>query len=501
LWYETLAATHIEDGRVLGCPLAGPPPNVRVAEVTTLKEEHRDDFHKALYWLRDQQIKEGTYKGHFPQGGLERYYNTNTGWALLAFLQAGCNDRHPPEFAETVRRTVEYLTGPAQDAQGAYSGGPGGGGRLNAEHTVPMMALAAAYQSLDDNALRMKARESVLRALQYYNHPDRTADHGGYFYSVPSCHPDANYRGNRVLMSSSLWAYLSIGAARTTFGLPTRLEGIMDHVLEKNAAGGGQMSFRWDPIEGLDTGSVGSRRYMWGWGSAIRLMHGDSPGSDIVWNQIDGFSEHSSGVPRHMAGVMDGYRYYWFPVSRTLRIIGGEEWDEWINSAPEYGWEGMPHHLAEHLVDDGYDDEGYPMAYWPTHSRGSDFLFTGCGSSSWIGREGVTAFTAMFFSDVFEDSWLDEDYVRPADVKCSYGYNQALGQTRATVPADTIMVLDYDNWLVRRGTGDPDQEDCNSRIALRHLGRANALMGDGSVRSLYLEEITPRGRWTLERGH
>ena len=96
LWYETLATTHLDDGRVLGCPLAGPPPNVRVAELPVVKEEHRNDFYKALYWLRDQQVKEGPYKGHFPQGGLQRYFNTNTGWALLAFLQAGFNDRHPP---------------------------------------------------------------------------------------------------------------------------------------------------------------------------------------------------------------------------------------------------------------------------------------------------------------------------------------------------------------------------------------------------------------------
>ena len=78
--------------------------------------------------------------------------------------------------------------------------------------------------------------------------------------------------------------------------------------------------------------------------------------------------------------------------------------------------------------------------------------------------------------------------------RCSYGYNDHLGADARTPGGSTICIMDYTHWRIRRGgtTDDPDHY-----IATRHGGRANALLGDGHVDSLRVEEITP-GMWTPE---
>ncbi len=504
LWYETLAATHLDDGRILGCPLVGPPPHIRLDEVPVVAEQPLQRFDKALYWLRNLQIKDGSRRGQIPlievSGGQLGYqqHNVNTALALMAFLGAGCNDRHPPEFADTVRMAVEFLTGNGQWSDGQFKGELSGYAERSqtiGSTSIPIMALAAAYKTLEDSALRSRARQSAELGLQWLNREENTAWYGGYGYSGPCVYESTTW-GERSRMSNAIWPYIATGMARQAgFHIPAHLNSAMNYVLHLNEMGGGRMRFRWNPSVHTDSGD---NRHMgrFGWGSVIRLSHGESASSYLVRSQLAEITAlTSSGIPQHMSEFSNGLsRFHWFHASRSLRLAGGQEWEQWLNPTPEYGWQGLPHYIAMYLIDDGYDDEGYAMGYWPDNQnivRGYD---------GHLKRAYVTSYSAMMFSDVFEDSWLDEDYIPPAERTTSYGYNHLLGRSRATVPASTIVVMDYDNWLIQRGTGDPEEEDDDSRIALRHLGRANALMGDGSVRSLYLEEITPRGRWTLERG-
>lgn len=98
---------------------------------------------------------------------------------------------------------------------------------------------------------------------------------------------------------------------------------------------------------------------------------------------------------------------------------------------------------------------------------------------------------------VASDKWLRQSGGLRAGGSCTYGYNNQLGSNRRTVAPDAIVVMDYNNWEIDRDpTGGVDD---NSYVALRHAERANALMGDGSVRTLRLEDIKS-GMWTPQGG-
>ncbi|MFO7899391.1 MAG: hypothetical protein R6V58_10080, partial [Planctomycetota bacterium] len=61
------------------------------------------------------------------------------------------------------------------------------------------------------------------------------------------------------------------------------------------------------------------------------------------------------------------------------------------------------------------------------------------------------------------------------------------------------VVMDYHSWEIDHDENDPDNNDSATDIATRHSDRANALMGDGSVRAFYVEDIR-EGMWTPDPG-
>ncbi len=97
------------------------------------------------------------------------------------------------------------------------------------------------------------------------------------------------------------------------------------------------------------------------------------------------------------------------------------------------------------------------------------------------------------------DAWLRRSGGMRPRGHCSYGYNSLVGMDARRPAADTIIVMDYADWRIRRNQEDPDRNDPPAYIATRHTGRANALMGDGSVRALHIEDIR-EGMWTPEHG-
>ena len=92
-------------------------------------------------------------------------------------------------------------------------------------------------------------------------------------------------------------------------------------------------------------------------------------------------------------------------------------------------------------------------------------------------------------------NWLNGSYATVAT--CSYGYNNQLGKSRGRPGNDTILLLDYCDWEADRDGTDDDHD--NSYIALRHGGRANALLYDGRVEPMSIEDIGP-GMWTPTAG-
>lgn len=80
---------------------------------------------------------------------------------------------------------------------------------------------------------------------------------------------------------------------------------------------------------------------------------------------------------------------------------------------------------------------------------------------------------------------------------CSYGYNNLLGFSPATLDGNTVVMMDYQDWEIDHD-GKGSDHDANY-VATRHHGKANVCFADGRVKALAPEEIR-EGMWTPERG-
>ena len=99
---------------------------------------------------------------------------------------------------------------------------------------------------------------------------------------------------------------------------------------------------------------------------------------------------------------------------------------------------------------------------------------------------------------ITSEKWLRRSGGLRSEGRCTYGYNNLVGRDGRSPAADTIVIMDYIDWEIDRDGANPEDDD-DAKIALRHGGRANALMGDGSIRALRLEDVK-RGMWTPEPG-
>ena len=241
-------------------------------------------------------------------------------------------------------------------------------------------------------------------------------------------------------------------------------------------------------------------------------MLGESPSSPVVQSQLNFLTRTRNGVPDHIydfprpsdvptiyphLGPGDATdRYQFYHTTRALRMIGGPKWETWRDGSSSiiaHGqpWEGYPKWVMKHHVEAGTDGEGNPMIYWPG-SAADGCQFSGSGHGTTWG----TPLSLCMLAAAYDDYWLDTEFT-PATGDCRYGYNNRLGHTRGTIPADTIVVMDYDNWQIDHDDTSPEENDSLDRNAVRHSGRANALMGDGGVRILSIGQIID-GMWTPE---
>ena len=100
---------------------------------------------------------------------------------------------------------------------------------------------------------------------------------------------------------------------------------------------------------------------------------------------------------------------------------------------------------------------------------------------------------------ISSDKWLRKSGGLRSEGRCTYGYNNQVGQDNRTPAGDTILVMDYNDWRIDRDAVKPEKNDDDSYIALRHGGRANALLADGRVVALRLSDIKS-GMWTPKPG-
>ncbi len=129
------------------------------------------DILLALRWLKKVQEPDGSWSCQKWGGGANEDAGVS-GLALLAFLGFGCTDKHPTEFAATVRKAVNYLV-KKQQTSGWF------GERMYTQG-ICTMALAEAYGMRVGGVAVRKGAQSGLD----YIDSQQPAD-GGFSYNGP----------------------------------------------------------------------------------------------------------------------------------------------------------------------------------------------------------------------------------------------------------------------------------------------------------------------------
>jgi len=478
LWYETLAKTTLGNWEVLGCPVAGDSPLASTGEgdLGDGSRENVDVLLSALNWLKDKQIKSGTYKGAWKrktEGTTTGYFQGITGLALLTFMGFGCTDRHPPEFSENVKMAVEYLS--SETAQ-YKSGDSIGGFKNNTSKTfytqgLGLMALAGASRVCESPELRQKARAAAQLALNYM--VARQPEHGAFgYYGTPTggAYSDTSVCG---------WCYQGIAAARVSgLNVPgvamERAAEFMTNVHDSY----GRSTYWWTSPNG--GGSWLAERH-----TAIaltaRLLLGHGPQASDSQLQANWLMS-GNRIINYQTGRAGGDLYGMYYVCLAMYRMGGTYWSKW--------YDFYPPQVMLKMIQDSPE-----MAHWPGEACGTSAQV---GGGTDVGEVYATCMAALSLEAAFEEHWLDESW-RPTGGGCSYGYNNRLGKSRLTPGGDTIIVMDYGHWQIDHDTVDVESNDDESLIALRHSGKANALLGDGRVVLLTVGQIFA-GMWTPERG-
>ncbi len=510
-WYETLYVTHLPHTDALGCPLAdGPPPLAHLAGVDGPPQPrlYADPVIKMLRWLKEKQVTEGPYTGRWPMVNVDMfqwptlfpYYEAISGLSLLAFLGYGCTDSEPAEFADTIRLAVNYLHS-VQEPNGMFNDGRSSWPMFT--QGICTMAMAVASNVLQDEALRRKARQSAERGLRYIeaNHGVQEGDWevGGFsydgrpfrYYNPHYTTNPGEFRGYKIETPVTGWSYHGMFTAHNA-GISLTEQSwrrAREYTYQATNPFGVTVYCVYPPYDGgrLPGGANAAARAV-PILLSVRLLMGQSPGDAEVRKQADVMRDGIWSVATSEAHLMsrggrDFHSAYF--MTTAFHLMGGDYWEEWQDIYPRI--------ILPHLIEAGADEQGNPTAYFDWRTCGTSSIR---GGGNRGGDVYSTALGAIIMQIGNREHWLHPEWDPPTGEN-SYGYNNRLGHNRRTVPAHTIMVMDYDGWVINP---DDAEQDPLRGVATRHRGRANALMGDGSVRALYLEDILD-SMWSLEHGN
>jgi prepilin-type processing-associated H-X9-DG protein len=498
LWYQTLAQEHLTDWNVLGCPSVGIPPSVSGGGAGTAPgaRENVNDLLEVLRWLKDNQEDNGSWRD--TSGS---YHTGVTGLALLAFFGFGCTDKNPPEFAETVRKAIDYLCSPTVQQKTDADGKKGWfivhGYKYMYTQPICVMALCGAARVCTDSALREEARQAAQLGFDFI--VDRQSDEGAFGYYGPLDSYQGYWRGDT---STTAWGMQSIAAARVAGLDPTNTTWpeisakIEDYLQIGGCMDSSGRSSYW--FNAANHGSGGLA--MTPLSLTSRMLNGGKPSDPLAVLQADYLMDGNRYINHAVARDAEGkpINYHIYYACLALYRMGGSYWTRWYEggtSTPS-NWEGYPKLVLKRKQSAGVDPEGNSMAFWENDTCWAD----ACGNPAVTGtRAGGRVFTtcmaALALESAFEEHWIDPSWT-PVGGTCSYGYNNRLGQSRRSVAADTILVMDYEHWEIDRDDIDVEKNDGPELIAPRHGGLTNALLGDGSVRALDPDQID-KNRFTL----
>jgi prepilin-type N-terminal cleavage/methylation domain-containing protein/prepilin-type processing-associated H-X9-DG protein len=172
-WYTLLLDSGcLDSAEVLDCPKS---EGIISNKATAPPDEVSTSILATLRWFKERQNDDGSWTATGPSYGAN---NTVTGLALLLFVMSGCNETHPPEFADTVRGAVEYLA--SQNNAGNFKGDDNAG--IFYVHGIVMMGLCEASRRLETPSLRKICREAAQDGIDYMASKQSTS-YGGWGYS------------------------------------------------------------------------------------------------------------------------------------------------------------------------------------------------------------------------------------------------------------------------------------------------------------------------------
>ncbi|MFO7899357.1 MAG: prepilin-type N-terminal cleavage/methylation domain-containing protein, partial [Planctomycetota bacterium] len=375
LWFQTLVADErLEGPQILTCPVVGKPPAMAHGPGIAPKRRYCvDEYLRALYWLRHIQEETGQFPALECDKSWHQYPKVMTGFALMAYFGYGCTDRRPAEFAETVRKGVEFLC----SSQGQYKSGEDKGKfKVRGAHIygqgICLMALSEAVRTVEDPALRAQAQAAVQLGMDWL--ADEQPWHGCFTYNGPAIaeydedlvwYDDegeeqvGKWVGTRADTSACGWAYQGVGAARLAgVNAPSEVMSKAQVFLDYMAQTDGKIGYRFWPLpDGSGTSDWLTHRHT-SIGMLARLMLDESPGSSVVQSQLNYVTQDKDGVPVHIYNFThpEGQymkpgkatdRYQFYHTTRALRAIGGSHWTTWRDGDPgivahDQEWEGYP---------------------------------------------------------------------------------------------------------------------------------------------------------------
>jgi prepilin-type processing-associated H-X9-DG protein/prepilin-type N-terminal cleavage/methylation domain-containing protein len=484
-WYDVIGGEYIDDPSILVCPsVGGPPPAISAADIAAVdSRENIEIIMKTLRWFKKEQILVGDDLGYWP-GGSPR---SVAGLILLAYLGMGCNDTIPSEFADTVRRTIEYISSESAQYKTGVDAGKWKDGKAVYGAGINVKALCEAARMVEDPGLKARALAAAQLGMNWLVSQQSDTVFGAYGYYGPAATTKAD-------TNATSWVYYAMGAAKKRgLSVPSSAvslgsTALFNLISPTTSSRPNRSGYTYDPINGYAGGAWRTLPNTPVALSAVMAMkdYCDTPppsgmaaflftlqsGSPIIVKAIDG-----TGVSYPYQGTTFYHNWH---TCNALRQLGGTYWDQW--------YAVYPAHIAKELVPEG-DDMGYfPAVLAGGHAQS--------GGGTTVGKWYSTALGSMMLSFPFDYSWANQDReFTVAD--CSYGYCNTLGMNAGTPGADTVVVMDYHKSAIDRDEFEPEKNDTDADIPLRHGGRANVLFADGSVRALLLDEFKP-GMFTPE---
>lgn len=254
---------------------------------------------RALYWLRDQQLADGSWP---------EQRTAMTGLALLVFLAHG-EKAGSPEFGDTVERASRYLLAALQP-DGRFVP------RDSHDYTHPIAtyALCEAYGAMPTPTLRRASQRALARIIQG-QHPT-----GGWSYNLdPKPSPDGSFRDDTSYMG---WCVQALIAG---FATGLKVDGLEEAMARSadgfcaNARADGGFGYTAPGRTGLTAVGVLCLQLL-GEGERAEACRGLELLSEATpaWEDWER-QPYSGGSPV----------YYWYYVTQALFKAGGRSWERW----------------------------------------------------------------------------------------------------------------------------------------------------------------------------